>query len=404
MSLDYAKQIEKLKITYFQLLDDKLRDYRTILATIDKVYRLLSDEPERPPTFPAIVGRPYDENFISDYLAYILDPARNGIGIKPLQALLSLVSNAYTEAEFESVDIRRECTFASGGRIDFLIVVDKSLVIGIENKIFSSEGEKQTDSYEKSIKQEFAGFDHILIYLAPGEHKPGSKAFQHVSYKELFDAFRRIRFPWTQDVRRGFFWEDFLTHLEEYITMNSGVPEISEKTRLYLDNIKVVRDIQSAFERDNGKLYDYLIAKVASSYEGGNWKLTKHAEKLFIAKRSWQQKQVTVFFAYRFSKEILSTTQLACSLEIQGYDRGWNKSPHIDTFIELLVELHPTLQDEIKARKLQYRPAVRPWAVARNTYELKPNPEDFDRQFSRAIKEFSFLIEVVDKTIAAYEG
>ncbi len=69
----------------------------TNLSAFQRQFLHLKGEYEKLPkvrpkriTIPEIFGRSDDENFISDYVAYILDPYRNGIGIEPLQALLSL--------------------------------------------------------------------------------------------------------------------------------------------------------------------------------------------------------------------------------------------------------------------------------------------------------------------------
>jgi len=40
-------------------------DEGSILAFMSKLYSRLPDEPTTPTTFPALVGRPYDENFLS---------------------------------------------------------------------------------------------------------------------------------------------------------------------------------------------------------------------------------------------------------------------------------------------------------------------------------------------------
>ena len=90
-------------------------------------------------TIPRIFGRPYDENFISDYLAYILIRARTGSGLPPLEAFLKLCQIDTMNIPLEHAHIRREYGL-DGGRIDLLIECGESLaVVGIENKIYSSE-------------------------------------------------------------------------------------------------------------------------------------------------------------------------------------------------------------------------------------------------------------------------
>ena len=93
------------------------------LAIIEEKARLVTDPNFTRETIPALFKRTYDENFISDYLAYILDPSRNGIGTEPLQALLSLAFDYDSDMDLDNAIIDREHTFkdSSLGRIDLLI-------------------------------------------------------------------------------------------------------------------------------------------------------------------------------------------------------------------------------------------------------------------------------------------
>jgi hypothetical protein len=127
------------------------------LAVIGTKARQSADRSRPRETIPALFGRAYDENFISDYLAYILDPARNGIGSEPLQALLSVAFDPDLDVDLDNVTILREYAFGdvNFGRIDLLIQLGdqgERGVIGIENKILASEGDTQTISYATSIK------------------------------------------------------------------------------------------------------------------------------------------------------------------------------------------------------------------------------------------------------------
>jgi hypothetical protein len=75
--------MNELKHHYSQLVEGELRVIRAALSDIGQIVDKPPEELARPYTIPAAFRRPYDENFISDYLAFILDPDKNGIGNSP---------------------------------------------------------------------------------------------------------------------------------------------------------------------------------------------------------------------------------------------------------------------------------------------------------------------------------
>ena len=94
-------------------------------------------------TFGTIFKHEHKENFISDWLAYLLDP--NNIGTtEPLECFINIAhaDENYT-IDFSEVNIQREYVFQeSKRRIDFLITTP-SHIIGIENKIWSKQLENE---------------------------------------------------------------------------------------------------------------------------------------------------------------------------------------------------------------------------------------------------------------------
>jgi hypothetical protein len=281
------------------------------LAIIDKNYHKLPDGGSLRITIPAVFKRIYDENFLSDYLAYILDPDRNGIGNEPLQKLLSLVTEDIAEIELDQVDIDREYTFKDPtlGRIDFLIKLGKdgeNGVIGIENKIYSSESKNQTIDYAKGFENDFKHSDRYLIFLSPYEHIPASKAFMSVSYKGLLTVLREIHYPVLNDIHKSVIWEDFLAHLEEYIVMSQGKLELSGKTRLFLEYRQVLTGLLDSYKNDAQKVYDFVIAAIKHSF-GEGWIFNFKGRHSYqeIKRESWSIGKYYLFYQYLFSRNNL---------------------------------------------------------------------------------------------------
>jgi len=210
----YAGELERLRAEYVRILGNEIRHYRDVLATLRSVYRLLPERPKRPLTIPAIFRKSYDENFVSDYLAYAIDPAMNGVGVAPVARLLTWAGADIESAQVDSADVHREYDLRAGGRIDLLAVINKELVLGIENKIFSSEGDDQTGTYSRAVKSRFDGLECWFLFLTREGMPASSRAFKPISYRQMHDIFRSIPYDWSGDIRSSVIWEDFLAHLE----------------------------------------------------------------------------------------------------------------------------------------------------------------------------------------------
>lgn len=175
------------------------KNLKDSIDTLDKIYKHLPEKDNKIRTIPSIFNRTYDENFISDFLTYILGPQQNGVGLEPLIRVIEkytekgvdILENLTLE-EKNNVEIIREHSFSNGRRIDILIKVQDELVIAIENKIFATELENQTRDYAKSIHREFPDYEYVLLYLTPEGISPRSKEFSTISYKQLIEQLKKL--------------------------------------------------------------------------------------------------------------------------------------------------------------------------------------------------------------------
>ena len=92
------------------------------------------------------------ENIISNWLSFLLDPNRFKDDA-PLKALLGLFlkANQFEETDVDTVMVSREYTLLNRRRVDLLIEAD-DLIIGIENKIFSSIHNDQLNDYYDKLR------------------------------------------------------------------------------------------------------------------------------------------------------------------------------------------------------------------------------------------------------------
>ena len=400
----YQDQLLNLRTSYDAVIQleqqqdtQLLRDYTSQLETIYRTYEKLPATTPRPDTIPAIFNRTYDENFFSDYLAYVLNPDRNGLGTGPLRALLGLVSAEFDDIEIQEVEVYREFSLDSG-RIDLLILIDESLVVGIENKIFSSEGVNQTGYYAEVISKEFPDHNHALVFLSPRGTKPVSKYFKAVSYKKLLDTFQALSYDWTADIKKSVLWDDFLQHLEEYIVSEKKSFELSERAQLYIENYGMLNDLERALADDWGKLLDFIQAKLNTHIQNGDWGINFNKGYTYhqAYKTSWSQTDLSIHYEFFFDRSRLAKEVLDFMFDIEG--KGARK------YLALFDKKYPELIEAYRKRNIDYRPNHRKISIAWKTYVYDSPFIDWDQAFIDAFDDFAFLTPHIEEVLAEYRA
>lgn len=384
-------------------------NYSNQLLEIQSKYILLDAKkvPKRE-TIPSIFHRSWDENFISDYLAYILDPEKNGIGVEPLQSLLALAYEDIDDIDISQVNIIREYTFRKNpnfGRIDFVIELGDGVgagIIGIENKIFSSEGENQTKSYVSGLQSDYPSQTRYMIFLTPTGILPIAKEFKQVSYANLLIEFRKIQYPVLKDIQKTVIWEDFLNHLEEYIVMSNGKLELSGKTQLYLEHQDMMSDINASFKDDSQKVYDYVTSSIKIKF-GPGWYCNFQGRNEFqeILRESWRFTKYYYFFQYFFSKEnILLRNKIGFILGVYPKnDESHNIFDEIKANHAEILPICDRYQITPFPKKVEGTGSL---VIAFKEYPIVIDPKDLtgiDTSFLIAIEEFSQFIPTIDSII-----
>jgi hypothetical protein len=371
------------------------------MVMLEQIYRYLPKELERRLTIPAIFGRTYDENFISDYLAYILDPARNGIGFAPLQALASLVGAEISAGGELKID--REYIFQTGRRIDLLVTLGDEAVLGIENKIFSSEGEDQTGSYARSIAQEFPEMPAVLVYLTPQGSAPVSSSFIPLSYGRLLAAYRDIPFPVMPDIQKAVIWEDFLNHLEDYIIMAEKTLELSEKTRLYLKYQEMIDDLRKAVEQDGQLRQEHALQYIGTLFEGWAAHGQNNGAWHWYVKDGWylKDRDTYIFAQFNFRPEdLIKAEQISFSVGIYPANEAAKSFGHL-LKTEYRHEIE-TYCEQVQMESFPKRGGFNVW-IASKEYRYHPEvSSDMQRICDLAREELMPLEAIMDRALVEH--
>ena len=183
-----------------------------------------------------ILKKGRNENAHSNFLAWLLDShSGHGLGTYPMECFLRMLDfsrdhavnkDSYIPDDFSTVAFSNRCHVEDAvvireravnidGRKDSRLIdlfIECTLrreetpleaekyCVTIENKVYSSEGERQTQDYYEGISAEFAntGKKLIFVYLTPYQYEeletdnrqkkqPKCKAFIQISYQYLLD-------------------------------------------------------------------------------------------------------------------------------------------------------------------------------------------------------------------------
>ncbi|MCD4672023.1 MAG: PD-(D/E)XK nuclease family protein [Anaerolineaceae bacterium] len=369
------------------------------MAILKDNYSRLPISKGRPLTIPAIFNNTYDENFISDYLAFILNPKQNGIGTAPLESLISSVFDQKVELDADVVEVHREFQI-DANRIDFVIELDEETLLVIENKIYASESPGQTQNYYKSISCHYPKHVCYFIFLTPNGATASSEKFKPLSYIKLCNILRSVPYPWLKDVQKGVLWEDFLNHLEEYIIMKKSMNEVSDKSKLYIENYVMIKDLTEAFKRDWPNVIQFLRVKIIErmSQEAGDWEFN------FIPRNNWQQvflknwivdNKIYVHYEFHLHQGCFADGKFLMTVDVECSNK--TDYQHFRTLFEKQL---PTLQSQYDDNGIVYQSKDRNVSIATKWFDFTKDLSKIDIEFIQALDEFLFLTEPINQVVA----
>ena len=307
--MDVRYSIDQMIANYNKIINEDLSEIFSVIDKLKIEYNKLPEEKVRRHTFLEIIKRGRDENFISYFLAFLLDGKKNGIGNKPLLSLLELVEKGVSQQyRFNNYIVHREWVFANQRRIDVLIVNDdEQIVIGIENKIGTGERENQTKDYETSIYEAFSGYKSILIFLAPYKvKKTTSEKFISINYHKLFDIFSKLQIIDFHEIDSFKFFQDFLLHINyNFINKNEMDKVTFEKALLYAENKKIIEDIKNSYLLIVNQFF-VDINEISKNYFDqfleNTWRMNFHTNNEWqqITKTNWFSNDFNIHFEWWF--------------------------------------------------------------------------------------------------------
>ncbi|MFC3419054.1 PD-(D/E)XK nuclease family protein [Salinicoccus hispanicus] len=247
-------------------------------------------------TTARIFGIEHKENYISNWLAFLIDPERFG-SEAPLNALLSLYFSKlklkgeeyeedYVVTENELVEVSREEALGQAQRIDFLITTDK-LLIGIESKIYAALHINQLKKYGQSIvgnaeKSEEKKIPVLILLTPKWSREIPYDDFIHITFEELAEAFRKLHFDYLNNLRSAFLLEDFVNYVEEYL--KGGESSMNEEWARFIGtNTQELQKIVEEGQKNLNAFKNDLIECLNTVFDDEEWehKIGKSTQNQF---------------------------------------------------------------------------------------------------------------------------
>ncbi len=290
----------------------EIQGYKEML---DKVSMFKDRSPTN--TLAHIFKQDNGENFISDWLAFLLDPVCVGT-IEPLQLLLNIAGiNNVSLSKFDDIVIEREHDFKDGGRIDFLITVNNDTIIAIENKIWSGFQPNQLERYRKALEtikkndnNEILQYYGICIFPEKNEISKNlneilNNGFMPVSYEKLVNGFKSVHLNCIDNMRAAVLLQDFITHMEEYILVSGNYNLDIERLEFlneYKDSLDKLNQKRNADKQNFAGFIKQQMKNQIAEKDRSEWKTNKSDNYYYqLMKIGWEKHLVHFEILYNGS-------------------------------------------------------------------------------------------------------
>lgn len=347
-------------------------------------------------SLPVLFEKQFDENFISDYLAILLNPKKINSSIYILKNILELnILGLKQQENLSTCKVIREFQLTSRSRIDIWIEVDNSPIIIIENKIYSSEGENQTTKYVEDVENNYPESNPFYIYLTPNDSdiKPISDKFYHLSYKRLFSVIGLIFLEKVIDNNEAYLIQSFLHYIEE-VFMEKQIKDISISTKKYIENYDLIKKLNENFEEDSSLLFKNFLAIMENIF---NKEIFEHDVK---PERNYQQ-----FYKKEWNKQANIHFEIAIDKNKYLLENSYFIMIHVerDTTKLLRDKIVKSISENTKAELINKGYKISQGAVCcihkeikydKNLYEV--NLEIIKNDLENVIKEIEPFFEAID--------
>lgn len=219
--------------------------------------------PDAPPkTTLQLQGRVDVEDAWQSYLTYFLDPdATHGLGtdglVRFLRGLDEVADTDVPTRVSEDVEVEDEVGSPNNNIPDIVIEEPHEFFICCELKLYSSEGENQTQRYIEdnyignTLKEQFPDHSHHYVYIRrPDTPTAEADGFVNITWREVREWFNSLliknqgRYPTRTTAQLA----DFLDTIHQDMTEDEHIQTAQEKMQLYLNHQDAIREAREGLD------------------------------------------------------------------------------------------------------------------------------------------------------------
>lgn len=292
MIKELLKNIEKLIFD-----DSNFKKLKDIYSNIDKhIFK--------------IIVKDNDELTFSRNLKYFLDPKeQHNIGDRILRSFLDLLILKDEEyyrlndihrinidlLNLIDVEVFREYSIQDYGRLDIFIELNNTLALLIEVKLFSREGDEQTNRYESWALNIGKKYKYILCaFLTPEGLTSQSKIFTSISFSDLLTILSPKKHLQLLNDQNKYLFNNFISWIKELLPMDQNLRNlcrnIYKKYKNELDLIINNIPSLSAFYKDIVNYTNNNYGNEILAHSGSNWVTFSPLEYMKIDKLTESKK------------------------------------------------------------------------------------------------------------------
>ncbi len=266
------------------------------------------------------------EMIVSEWLSFIFDPSRNGVGNATITKLLEAIDMDYDLDSIEFISTDVEVSTDEGRRID-IIIKYKGLWIIIENKLDSTENNVQTKDYYKYIEKIKSDNKVIYVYLKPNYNKsqPTEKKFIVLTYGKLFSKLKGISEFEYNDKSKYKYLKEFILSGDRF--MRKEELDYNEVIQFYINNKDKMELIENEYKMQNKRLHEKLrydilnmINDKREDYVTDDHTSITPRNYIQYYQKHWYKEKYNIHFELMFPSEKILAKNIKCDivLHIEG--------------------------------------------------------------------------------------
>lgn len=217
-----------------------------------------------------VIGKPADENIVSNLLAFFIDSRQqHGFGTLLAKAFLRLCKCDEIPSETWA---HREYYTLKGNRIDIVIETNINHIVCIENKIYAALN-NPLDDYQETMEQHYKGKTVHYLILAPYSIQTNKSNWQSITYNQLWSEVKKEYGYHLSSTNQK--WNCLLTSLIEHtdkMTAHNNF-SLSGKEKYMLEHYNEIQEIikeQNFLFKKIDNFANSIYAEIKETVENDN--------------------------------------------------------------------------------------------------------------------------------------